>query len=555
MNYKGHIERLPVIKFPREFEVTDKVLSVSIPLFYSDYDRPFQSVEFDNTLFRNVHCRGAVWAAMAILYNTDLGEKGVGVYFHVEDVIWDQAMAVFSEFDVPESMIRKISVPVGEYEDDFLYTGKDPCLGKKYLCLLDEELDPEIYMILDSDSFFCSGGGVYPLYDKLTMPIMHRFVSTTHASIFGMPYEGALRSTCNAVGFSYDPEVSMYEQDMAAHKRIGMESVVREIEDKDESVAHYSCLSNMVTIPKNSVLVDRIKSVIGNCFDDESLLSTHGEDEQILQLKDVLQIEQYNKEFFYLQGIEGPASARQFKIHTKTNAFLISGENTALPENYIVHFRKTDHLDQYMSIFLDDLSRHVLPKGGLKSVWNPTWVDFNSALRGTGSTKDTDHGYGRIYNWIINELSFRQGRNLRVLEIGVSMFGQGSLKAFQSLDIFEEIVAVDIEQYSGRLSRRTMFYQGNAYRQGMVTAIESRHKPFDLIIDDGSHFTQDQLFFLTNYEKLVAPGGMLICEDVGDMVFFRKMCHELGFFGLDLWANKELHPESIHLSRMLIKQM
>lgn len=42
----------------------------------------------------------------------------------------------------------------------------------------------------------------------------------------------------------------------------------------------------------------------------------------------------------------------------------------------------------------------------------------------------------------------------------------------------------------------------------------TEQKGFDIIIDDGSHIEEQQIFVLQEYGKLLKPGGILIIEDV-----------------------------------------
>ena len=84
--------------------------------------------------------------------------------------------------------------------------------------------------------------------------------------------------------------------------------------------------------------------------------------------------------------------------------------------------------------------------------------------------------------------------------------------------------------------------------------LKKKHERFDIIIDDGSHKTKDQTFFLRNYEQLLSDDGQLICEDVEDDTFFRQMCGEEGVYGIDLSANRpEKTATDQHNDRILIK--
>ena len=111
MEPKGHIVKLPVVSYPN-YDRLSTELVVSIPLFYSAKDTTF--ADFNVERFEQIHCKGAIWSAMALLYNTDLCEKGVGVFFHIEDKAWEHAKPMFEAFGVDEKWIRIVNVPEGE---------------------------------------------------------------------------------------------------------------------------------------------------------------------------------------------------------------------------------------------------------------------------------------------------------------------------------------------------------------------------------------------------------------------------------------------------------
>ena len=533
MRYKEYIEQLPGCVFPDPGAMDNKVLAISIPLFHSEYDRSDIVTEFDENNFLNIHCRGAIWAAAAMLTNTDLAENGVGVYFHIEDAIWDMAYEFFQGFGVPEKVMRKITIPEAPpVEDEWTFEGPGVQWGKKYMCLIDPEISPEIYMLVDSDTFFCTSGEKIPLYANLTTKRMRECLGTMYASIYGMPYRGALESTCTAAGFTYKEAYDDYAQDVDAHRRMGIPAEkVERVNHPDTIVSQYSCLNNIVTIPaKRTEVVEGLKGMMRIAREDEAMIASYGTDDLILQLKDIIQIEQFNKEIDYLN-----ATARG-----------------TLPKHYIAHFRKTEELESYFKVLFEDISRN-LPLDQIHQYQSIGWTDFADALSQTVSDKITQHDYGFLYNLFINSLLLKQQRPLKVLEIGVSLFGEGSLKAMQMVDAFQEIAAIDTLPYEGRISRTTTFYQADAYDLNLIQMLAERHGEFDLIIDDGSHAIQNQEFVLTHYYQLLAPGGMIVVEDVHDAAFFKRMCEIGECFGIDGWGNVPATLTDHHRERLLIR--
>ena len=179
----------------------------------------------------------------------------------------------------------------------------------------------------------------------------------------------------------------------------------------------------------------------------------------------------------------------------------------------------------------------------------------SDALAVSSSDKEREgaHRYGRFYDDLFDIQSLKQDRKLRILEIGVSAFGGGSLEAWQSLESIEEVVAIDKDAFQGSLGEKATFYQIDAYKSETIQLLKENHTPFDIIIDDGSHKTEDQTFFLRNYVQLLSDDGQLICEDVSDDAFFRQMCGEEGVYGIDLSANRpEKKATDTHNDRILV---
>ena len=131
----------------------------------------------------------------------------------------------------------------------------------------------------------------------------------------------------------------------------------------------------------------------------------------------------------------------------------------------------------------------------------------------SNSNKCTFHSYGAFYDAIFASLLFKVGKPLRVLEIGVSYFGEGSGHAFSKMPYVGKFVGVDVRQITGEFGGKGVFVQGNAYHTPIIEAV-SKHGPFHLIIDDGDHNPRSQRIFLELYPPLACPVSAVICEDV-----------------------------------------
>ena len=152
---KGHIIKMPRTQVPTEYPRDSKLASVSIPLFYSKtgYSQHFDDIHtFNRDSFKNVMVKGAIWSAVSILTNTDFGENGIPIYFHVEDVLYDMVAPELKSYGVPDDWIRKWSFP--DFNPEYIHPDEgSPIFIKKFGIILDESIDTDIKMIFDADAF------------------------------------------------------------------------------------------------------------------------------------------------------------------------------------------------------------------------------------------------------------------------------------------------------------------------------------------------------------------------------------------------------------------
>lgn len=134
-------------------------------------------------------------------------------------------------------------------------------------------------------------------------------------------------------------------------------------------------------------------------------------------------------------------------------------------------------------------------------------------LKLTNSDKTSpSHDYGSMYDLLFMALLFKT-QNLRVLELGVSLFGEGSGHAFAKMPCVETFVGVDLMPLKSDLGGNGIFIQGEAYSQETIEKVK-RHGPYNLLIDDCSHMPNDQLAFFQKYRTMCAVPSIMVCEDV-----------------------------------------
>jgi len=176
-----------------------------------------------------------------------------------------------------------------------------------------------------------------------------------------------------------------------------------------------------------------------------------------------------------------------------------------------------------------------------------------SELLLNGSTdKNTTHQYGVVYDLVFNSQYLKLNRPLKVLEIGISLFGEGSVGPFSNIPYVEKYIGIDNQIYTGILPNdKVTLYAGpeyNAYTEGMLNLIKDKEGLFDIIIDDGPHSWESQDWFFKNYYSLLNPGGVLVCEDIFEgnymnIYYLKKQLSNM--YVLDLRINNNPNKDEI----------
>ena len=526
--HKPHIARLPVIEFP-EYPITDREIAVTIPLFHSDID---SATLKPSTLDRltSIHAKGAIWTALGLIHNTDLAERGVGIYFHIEDKIYDALQPLFESFSVPETHLRPMSIAMPSTARNL----KSPLYGKKFMCVDDKLINVARWLIMDSDAFVCSAKDKLNWYDKLKVFQNPSALKSRPTRYDKEIYHIWVRGVCLAAGLQFQEDEDLRGQEKRAFYTLGhwRHSPYRLPALENDPIRSYLC-TQMFLLPMQHRLVDHIREHYKTCYQDEFLLGLWNlVHQEISDLRDKLGFHQvYN---FETQFIERDTSLdeRGYLAHI-------------VPDH---HGEKQERVDAYYDAFYEHLSTCKSDFGV------PKVHSVSDHLKETGSDKQhpNGHSYGAFYDMLFESMAFRQDRPLRVLEIGVSMFGHGSLDAFGQVGMVEKAVGVDIISYQGRLGENCYFHKADGYHKKTIEMLKTEHPDgFDIIIDDGTHRPDHQLFFLENYGELLTDGGKLVCEDVGDTEFFELMCKEYNCHGIDGWANTCFKPE---IERILVRE-
>ena len=335
---KPHIAKLPVAKF-EDYQRDSTELAISVPLFHPELD------SYNATRFQDVHCKGALWAALSFIRNTDLGDRGVPLYFHIEDKVWDDAMIVFEAFGVPKEWCRKMQLPALADTCELKVTTK-PQYGKSWMGLTDDRIDTDILLILDSDFFTCVTGEKFKLYEKLTTPILKHQPSMTYFQMRDLPYYWWCSIVLLAAGL---PDHLMYHRpidvlEKEAYERLGFEKELSKDINPNDSVKHFYAEDYLMTFPRTHPARDFAIAHMSGCYATPYLFSIWAEyNHPFVELDQLLKIPVYDWEKDYIKAKRGHNCFSHIRVEKPANSKL------TMPSR----------IDEYWDTFLENVSRHV----------------------------------------------------------------------------------------------------------------------------------------------------------------------------------------------------
>jgi len=138
------------------------------------------------------------------------------------------------------------------------------------------------------------------------------------------------------------------------------------------------------------------------------------------------------------------------------------------------------------------------------------YVELQAEDVENGSDKGTRHSYIEFYEQLL--LPYRNKSNLRLLEIGVASGGSALLWARYFPQAI--VVGIDIKInvfFREEINRHSIFLlEGSSTDSQFAATI---HSDFDIIIDDGSHRSGDQVATYNNFYPKLRSGGVYVIED------------------------------------------
>jgi 8-demethyl-8-alpha-L-rhamnosyltetracenomycin-C 2'-O-methyltransferase len=144
--------------------------------------------------------------------------------------------------------------------------------------------------------------------------------------------------------------------------------------------------------------------------------------------------------------------------------------------------------------------------------------DINGFDSPGGTDKNTIHNYTGIYEYLLKPYQDKKGT---LLELGVQ-HGGSSLLWYNYLPHFYlhliDITSIAPDKiWDAMKTNRYQFHKRNGYCNETVQYLTPLVPDgFDIIIDDGPHTLQSQIFAVNFYFPMLKPGGILIIEDIQD---------------------------------------
>lgn len=145
----------------------------------------------------------------------------------------------------------------------------------------------------------------------------------------------------------------------------------------------------------------------------------------------------------------------------------------------------------------------------MKSLIN-LYYDNNHTTDKYGTSNDT-HTYLDVYDKIFKRF---QKHPINLLEIGI--YKGDSLNLWSEyFDPSSHIYGLDSDMNQGKVNLREniSLIEKDAYSKETVDFLKNNYPKFDIIIDDGGHVVETQIFFIKNYFEILSDNGILIIED------------------------------------------
>jgi len=139
------------------------------------------------------------------------------------------------------------------------------------------------------------------------------------------------------------------------------------------------------------------------------------------------------------------------------------------------------------------------------------------AMANTGTDKGpSHHQYQRYYDKWLAPFQFKQG--LKLVEIGAERGRSLHMwsKYFQNASLIAGLAYGDMTEHVEESSQawdKVAVYWGDQSKQETMQLLADKG-PWDVVIDDGSHYPAHQIFSFFSLWNSVNPGGLYVVEDL-----------------------------------------
>ena len=174
-----------------------------------------------------------------------------------------------------------------------------------------------------------------------------------------------------------------------------------------------------------------------------------------------------------------------------------------------------------------------------------------------GTDKFGTHDYTPNYYDILNHL---QAKKFNFLEIGVGGYGRPkeggqSLKMWRDFFPNANVIGFDIQPKDLQLGDRIVVEQGSQIDPDFLGFLEKEYGPFEVVLDDGSHFNSHVIKSFELLFDQILDGGIYIAEDLQTAFYPNRGGSIEGtqpnsvYYFADLQANIGKHENISHVRR------
>lgn len=155
--------------------------------------------------------------------------------------------------------------------------------------------------------------------------------------------------------------------------------------------------------------------------------------------------------------------------------------------------------------------------------------NINGFTNPGGTDKAKEHSYDLFYNTEFKNYKNKIGT---ILEIGVQ-YGGSSLLWYEYLPNYK-IVMTDIRNqvhpiiWEKMEKNRYEYIDMDSFNINSINLLKSKYpEGFDIIVEDGPHTLETQIFTIKEYSKLLKDGGILVIEDIQHFEYCDKILNEI----------------------------